>query len=521
MDLKRMIALLVSVTICTVSGRNDVFCQIQANADTYGTDITYERYCHSQLENIIAGGCIECSAGDTVFYPVYLLNNTDYGYSAGGIRMIPDRDLTLVLDSSGNMNARAREAGDSGIHIYYYNKDKNIIAAGLASYNADSDNGRLFTVQFQVPYTAQAGAVYPIRIEVDEWLDHKGNALSVNVYDGWIYIKSDENYEPELPEPRAASGQYAVPSLTGKAQEPPAVTKSMSVLGEPDEAGIRVLKAYSFQYIEPVDGCFYSHDRRTFSLSGQSATLSLAKYYINADGYFCDADGNASGNEQYEENGEIPYRVRPFETKAMDISEYVRPAETENTPSKIWRNEIESVLGKSYTLKQELSVLHTNNYQIGMYYYSNKITDADFIIGTEPVCIGIYDLSVGVKGDMDLNNQVSLADAFLALTVYRSALAQFPYSFGTDEPEWREKLRFFLAIIPDYRGMDDYVTGKDYVTVEDAQYILNYYVSNVLCLEKKEWENIAGVDIDQNPPESDPVQYITETTTTTTTTTTT
>ena len=149
--------------------------------------------------NIVAG-VIEAQPGETVTYPVYIANNAKSGFSATGLRLVYDANLTPCNDADGNLIVNKKcTAGDDLTKRFTLNTEQNLIGVGTMGADPEKDNGVMFTVALKVPDDAQAGDIYPMTLEIDKWLDAETNPLECATFDGCIFI-GDGSDDSEITE---------------------------------------------------------------------------------------------------------------------------------------------------------------------------------------------------------------------------------------------------------------------------------------------------------------------------------
>jgi len=243
-----------------------------------------------------------------------------------------------------------------------------------------------------------------------------------------------------------------------------------------------VVTSYTITFDPPTRVNYWSHDDRTFKesggLNGMNATLTVYKYYVDADGV---------------------QQATPFETKELNITAFTNPEENENSPLKIWNNETTASLGKDdWTFEESLDAEHSNKYNLKAYYtYSDDINDPDFDVnGGLPLELGQFNIYIGVKGDYNLDNHVDASDAQSTLQYYVNNLAQIPTSLNEDpELDGEDGLVFFLINVHYRQGRTSADALEDPRTVQadDAQMILQYYVDNLAELGHT-WTDIVGYD---------------------------
>lgn len=163
--------------------------------------------------NIIAGS-ITAEPGETVKYPVYIANNAEGGFTTVGLRVYYDENLTPCMNKRGALAVdNGCTAGNDVMKSFCINPEEHLIGLGTVGAQPEFDNGVMFTVDITVPEDAAAGAVYPITLEVDKWLDSKTAPLDYVTLDGCITVAGDPEPEDpqEDPEGHGHHGQHLGP----------------------------------------------------------------------------------------------------------------------------------------------------------------------------------------------------------------------------------------------------------------------------------------------------------------------
>ena len=156
--------------------------------------------------NIVAG-VIEAQPGETVTFPVYIANNAESGFSAAGIRLIYDSNLTPCTGVDGKLILNKKcTAGDDIVKNFSLNYEKHIIGLGTMGYEPEKDNGLLYTVDIKVPSDAKPGDTFPMSLEVNKLMDAKTNPLDCVALDGCIYIAGQTEQKEEIKEPAGPKG---------------------------------------------------------------------------------------------------------------------------------------------------------------------------------------------------------------------------------------------------------------------------------------------------------------------------
>ncbi|MBE6847146.1 MAG: hypothetical protein E7503_03320 [Ruminococcus sp.] len=263
--------------------------------------------------------------------------------------------------------------------------------------------------------------------------------------------------------------------------------------------GYTTVTTYVTEFTPPTRVNYWSHDLRTFvesgGLDGLSALIHLYKYNVNADGCFVNADGtvvtDAEGNPMvYDaESPVFPEISYAFEYKWLDVTATTQPPADADSPVEVYEPGVHA-------------------YPIAVYYDQSKQTDPDFIFGDgSPMFFGEFDIFIGLKGDVTLDDAVDTRDAIEVLRYYNSVtIMGTSYEFH-DDP-YLHDLGFYLG--------DVYYTQQlDTVT---AIAILQYYNSFTVIGEPVTWTDICGYDFpdeffegtEESVPEEEPAAEETE-----------
>jgi len=129
------------------------------------------------------------AANYQVKYDVEVANNQGFGPS--GIRLVypSDSKFTVVLNEDEEPVTSPRDAvtGDLNNELTQ-NPDKFNVAVGYMGKKNTKGDGLMFYVDFKLPETAKIGDKFPMKIEVDKFLDKDNNKVDYNVVDGFIEI---------------------------------------------------------------------------------------------------------------------------------------------------------------------------------------------------------------------------------------------------------------------------------------------------------------------------------------------
>ena len=273
--------------------------------------------------------------------------------------------------------------------------------------------------------------------------------------------------------------------------------------------GVKIVTSYKVSFTAPTRVNYWSHDTRSFKESGGlkdlAASLTIFKFYVNESNQVCDVNGNpmtAPNGMAYTfgENGNAT-DAQAFETKNLDITDQTHPLYSEDSPIKVWTNEIKAQFGDNYTAEQELSATHKNKYPMKAYYHPTEQSDPDGLIGTEPIYLGDFNIYIGVKGDYNLDNVVSIDDVQNALIFYTEYyVAKKKTTKLNEDPELdgEDGLIFYLINVR-YRDGDTKdapLSNPQVVSVDDVTCMLKYYTEKYVALKPQtDWEWAVGYDL--------------------------
>jgi len=461
--------------------------------------------------------------GKTVEVPVYVW----YDQGTAGLRM--------QFAAEEGFEITGWTVGDA-----YTNKDNKEFAAfgkdaALVWASADGENQKaapgatIVTLQIAVPEDAQPGE-YPVvfvegSIQVS---DSDSKELLYTAKNGAIIIGEI----PDTDETTTAPVTTTAPEdTTTKPEEAttapdestkPSVTTTTTSPNQPENTETSVVTSIAIDYQPPTRVNYWSHDERPFKDTAEiggfknlSCKLTLTKYYINADGLFVDKDGKVLSETKYDAAKGIPEGIAAADTKELDATPYTHAMDdahktdqlkAEDSPAKVWANEIKAALGKDeYTEAEAIGVKHANKYTVPVYYFSDEQDDPDFQLD-EPLALGEFAIYIGVKGDTDLDNSVNVTDAQLTLTYYVNYVVvekENPFVVADDElgaVKWKDNgkedgLRHFVSNVAYLDADGNRTEGFDSLDVTDAQLILTYYVNKVV-VEKNDttWTGVVGYD---------------------------
>ena len=189
-----------------------------------------------------------------------------------------------------------------------------------------------------------------------------------------------------------------IPSMTTTTE----TTTTTATQATTDANGIRIVTSYSISFTAPSDCNYWSNDTRTFKesggLKGLAAFLTIYKFYANDNNQVCTVNGQPMTTPNgmaytFGENGTAT-AAQAFDVKTINIYDQTHPLLTENSPNKVWTNEIKAQFGENYTAEQERSATHKNQYQMKAYYHPNEQADPDGLIGTDPVYAGSFTIFI-------------------------------------------------------------------------------------------------------------------------------
>ncbi len=135
---------------------------------------------------------IYAEPGEVVTFNMYVANNADNGWAAGGFGFTYDERLELSLRPDGSLKFKM---GAGGLGLTYANAVDTEIHQYSATFACSEliyEEGILFNVEFTVPEDAQPGDVFPITMVVDKFNDDNATAVEYTAVDGWIAIEAEE-----------------------------------------------------------------------------------------------------------------------------------------------------------------------------------------------------------------------------------------------------------------------------------------------------------------------------------------
>ncbi len=269
----------------------------------------------------------------------------------------------------------------------------------------------------------------------------------------------------------------------------------------------KVVTSIATSFEKPTRVNYWSHDPRSFKesggLDGLKFIITIYKYYVNERGLFVDENGLPVSGTPYDETDGIPETIKPISEKTLDATAYTHPQINEDGPLKVWKNEIIAQFGENYTEADELNAKHDNKYTIKAFYFPSEQDDPDFMLnGGEPLELGDWNIYIGVKGDVNLDNIADVADAQLVLNYYTSKVVAHKDIDIINvkdpvDPEFEgvDRLCYYLGDVK-YKNNDGTMADPTSLDVEDAQMILNYYTRKYVAKKAEtNWEGVVGYDL--------------------------
>jgi hypothetical protein len=296
-------------------------------------------------------------------------------------------------------------------------------------------------------------------------------------------------------------------------------------------AEVFLVNDFDVEFTAPARENYWSHDTRKFGdgqngtndgLLGMKATVTVYYFAVNENNnHFVDADGKDITDDYgepliYKAGEKLPVErtdaVRV--SKNVDITEFVKAkfAEVKNpdpdmdetvtldTPRGIWYNALSS-------LKDGEKV--SNAQEIEFYYYQDENSQVKLGNGTDPVLMGTKKIYIGVKGDIDLDNKVTMKDAKMTLDYHvaeHNTRLYFQLNADPDLDRCPDRHREPGKEIPvdekPEQGLPHYLANvcykKDnepYLDARDAKAILDYYVAREMTkLKDYDWKDSVGYD---------------------------
>ena len=132
----------------------------------------------------IVSGIVKLTDGNTVDFPVYLVNNT--GFSDAKINLIYDERLEPVFYQNGHLMMQIGKADDRYGCYYEHNAEQHTITLEPSLNNPK--NGLFCTIRMKLPDDVKPGDKYPMTIETELVQDAKGEAVEHVTINGYIAV---------------------------------------------------------------------------------------------------------------------------------------------------------------------------------------------------------------------------------------------------------------------------------------------------------------------------------------------
>ena len=383
--------------------------------------------------------------GDTAKIPVKV--SGDSGTAGFTVRFEHDPNLKFTGFEFGPGYSGEAQMNDDKLTVVWANSDGS---------NEKAD-GDIIYLKFTAP---DKEGEYPVNVSFIDVTNTLGQNLKVNVTSG--SVKSD---------PNIGSG------------DPP--------------TGLKVVTSYDVSFTPPTRKNYWSHDTRTLTecggLDGMRAEMTVYKAYVNDKGEFTTVQGetmkNANGQAMVYEEG-MDVKAQAFETRTKDITEFVGLSDPSVSAKKIWDGQADSV-----------TKVENHKYRISLFYDASKQTDEDFKVSDSKIKLGDHTIFIGVKGDFNLDDKVSVDDAQSTLKFYTDYyVAGKKNTKLSDNPEYDglNGLVFYLVNVRFLEGdsPNDPMEDPQRVGAEDAQCILKYYTDKDVARKQGiTWETEVGYDL--------------------------
>ncbi len=122
-----------------------------------------------------------------VTYEVEVMKNAGFGPS--GVRLVyPSDSKFTVLNNADGFPATEGDLIMKHNTELAKNDDKFNVAVGVMGNRNTSGDGSFFFVDFKLPNTVKVGDKFPMKIEVDKFLDKDNEPVQYNLVDGYIEI---------------------------------------------------------------------------------------------------------------------------------------------------------------------------------------------------------------------------------------------------------------------------------------------------------------------------------------------
>ena len=128
------------------------------------------------------------AASYKVKYDVEVQNNK--GFAPAGVRLVypSDSKFTTVKNEDDEPGTAGPVAQPISPYITDNTAEYNVSIGTMGMKNS-KDDGIFFTVEFQLPSTVKEGDTFPMKVEVDKFLDKDNNPVAYKTVDGYIKIK--------------------------------------------------------------------------------------------------------------------------------------------------------------------------------------------------------------------------------------------------------------------------------------------------------------------------------------------
>lgn len=149
----------------------------------------------------IAAGIVKAVQGETVKFPVYVVNNTVSGFTDLKITVQYDQRLAPYLNTDGSVQIKQGIAGDELTPVFQHDAKNHTITLNAKGAKAEKDSGILFTVDLTMP--ADYGGRFPVTVTIDQFLDAENQPVASAAVNGYIYaegepLRGDVNLDGEV-----------------------------------------------------------------------------------------------------------------------------------------------------------------------------------------------------------------------------------------------------------------------------------------------------------------------------------
>lgn len=191
----------------------------------------------------IAAGIVEAVQGETVKFPVYVVNNTVSGFTDLKITVQYDQRLAPYLNTDGSVQIKQGIAGDELTPVFQHDAKNHTITLNAKGAKAEKDSGILFTVDLTMP--ADYGGRFPVTVTIDQFLDAENQPVASAAVNGYIYtegkpLRGDVNLDGEV----AIEDAQMVWDYIREHLANPCCTESLDLVyaGDVDEDGVLSMK---------------------------------------------------------------------------------------------------------------------------------------------------------------------------------------------------------------------------------------------------------------------------------------